>query len=197
MEICNDKLSSTCSENFFGIKIDNKLTLEEHIEGLCKKASQKVSAVARISSLMRFEQRKRIVNLFITSHFSHYPLVWMFHSRRLNNRIDHIHERALKIIYQDYNSSFKELLRKDKTKINKNVLIECQKQKSICILKDLIDRSSHWKCSVRKGVLGNFAKFPRTCGKEKTCARASFLIKLQLTDVRHKYKKALYSTSIL
>ena len=143
MDICNEKLSSTCSETIFGIKIDNKLTLDEHVEGLCKKTSQKISAVARISSLMRFEQRKRIVNLFITSHFSHYPLVWMFYSRRLNNRIDHIHERALKIIYQDYNSSFKELLRKDKTKINKNVLIECQKQKSICILKDLIDRSSH------------------------------------------------------
>ena len=143
MDICNEKLSSTCSETIFGIKIDNKLTLDEHVEGLCKKASQKISAVARISSLMRFEQRKRIVNLFITSHFSHYPLVWMFHSRRLNNRIDHIHERALKIIYQDYNSSFKELLRKDKTKINKNVLIKCQKQKSICILKDHIDRSSH------------------------------------------------------
>ena len=91
------KLSSTCSEKFFGIKIDNKLTLEEHVEGLCKKASQKVSAVARISSLMRFEQRKRIVNLFITSHFSYYPLVWMFHNRRLNNCIDHIHERT----YQD------------------------------------------------------------------------------------------------
>ena len=143
MDICNEKLSSTCSETIFGIKIDNKLTLDEHVEGLCKKTSQKISAVARISSLMRFEQRKRIVNLFITSHFSHYPLVWMFHSRRLNNRIDHIHERALKIIYQDYNSSFKELLRKDKTKINKNVLIKCQKQKSICILKDHIDRSSH------------------------------------------------------
>ena len=114
--------------------------------------------MTRISSLMRFEQRNRIVDLFITSHFSYYPLVWMFHSRRLNNRIDHIHGRALKIIYQDYNSSFKELLRKDKTKINKNVLIECQKQKSICILKDLIDRSSHRKCSVRKDVLRNFAK---------------------------------------
>ena len=113
MDICNKKLSSTCSETFFGIKIENKLTLEEHIDGLCKKASQKVNAVARISSLMRFEQRKRIVNLFITSHFSHYPLVWMFHSRRLNNRIDHIHERALRIIYQAYKSSFKELLRKD------------------------------------------------------------------------------------
>ena len=111
-----------------GIKIDNKLTFEEHVKRLCKKASQKVSAVARISSLMRFEQRKRIVNLFITSHFSHNPLVWMFHSRRLNNRIDHIHERALKIIYQGYNSSLKEQLRKHKTEINKNVLTECQKK---------------------------------------------------------------------
>ena len=85
----------------------------EHVERLCKKASQKVSALARISSLMRFEQRKRIVNSFITSHFSFCPLVWMFHSRRLNNRINHIHKRALRIIYPDYNSAFKELLRKD------------------------------------------------------------------------------------
>ena len=62
---------------------------------------------------MRFEQRKRIVNSSITFHFSYCPLVWMFHSRRLNNRINHIHERASIIIYQDYKSSFKELPRKD------------------------------------------------------------------------------------
>ena len=96
MDICNEKLLSTCNENFLGIKIDNKLTLEEHVEGLCKKASQKVIAVARILSLKRFEQRKRIVNLSATSHFSHNPLVWMFHSRRINNRIDHIHEAIFK-----------------------------------------------------------------------------------------------------
>ena len=80
---------------------------------MCKKACQNISALTRISTLMRFEQRKRIVNAFITSHFSFCPLVWMFHSRRQNNRIKHFHERALRIIYQDYNSSFKELLRKD------------------------------------------------------------------------------------
>ena len=129
MDICNKKFSSTCSEKFLGIKIDNKLTFEEHIEGLCKKASQNVSDVARILSLMRFEQRKRIVNLFITFHFSYCPLVWMFHNRRLNNCIDHIHERA----YQNYNSAFKELLRKRQL-LNINVLIKCQKQKSFHIL---------------------------------------------------------------
>ena len=74
MDICNEKLSSTCSEKFVGIKIDNKLTLEEHVEGLCKKASQKVSAVARISSLMRFEQRKCIINLFKIYSFLLLPI---------------------------------------------------------------------------------------------------------------------------
>ena len=90
-----------CNEKLLGIKIDNKLTFEEHVEGLCKKASQKVSALARISSLMRLEQRKHITNSFITSHFSYCPLLWMLHNRHLNNRINHIHERALRIIYQE------------------------------------------------------------------------------------------------
>ena len=37
----------------------------------------------------------------------------MFHSRALNNTINRIHERALRIVYKDYNSTFQELLNKD------------------------------------------------------------------------------------
>ena len=37
----------------------------------------------------------------------------MFHSRRLNNKINSIHERALRITYQDNTSTFQELLNKD------------------------------------------------------------------------------------
>ena len=48
VDICNEKLSIKCSEKFLGIKIDNKLTFEEHVEGLCKKVNQKGGAVARI-----------------------------------------------------------------------------------------------------------------------------------------------------
>ena len=44
-----------CRENLSGIKIDNKITFEKHLEKLCKKASQKVIALARFSSLIRFE----------------------------------------------------------------------------------------------------------------------------------------------
>ena len=50
---------------------------------------------------------------FATFQFGYCPLIWMFHSRRLNNKINSIHERALRITYQDHISTFQELLNKD------------------------------------------------------------------------------------
>ena len=50
---------------------------------------------------------------FIASEFGYCPLVWMFHSRKLNSRVNKLHERALRIVYQDYAPSFTELLEND------------------------------------------------------------------------------------
>ena len=52
---------------------------------------------------------------FINSQFGYCPLVWMFHSRKLNNRINNNHERAIRIVFNDYISTFQELLIKDKS----------------------------------------------------------------------------------
>ena len=46
---------------------------------------------------------------FPTSQFSYCLLIWMFHSGNLNNKINRIHERALRLVYQN-NLSFSELL---------------------------------------------------------------------------------------
>ena len=50
---------------------------------------------------------------FITSQFQYCPLIWMFHSRQLNQKINKIQERALRITYKDTESTFSELLQKD------------------------------------------------------------------------------------
>ena len=55
------------------------------------------------------------MNTFIESQFSYCPLVWMFCSRKLNRKINHIHERALRLVYDDYTSTFEELLKKDES----------------------------------------------------------------------------------
>ena len=55
------------------------------------------------------------MKLFIISQFGYCPLIWMFYSRTLNNKINSIHERTLRITYNDRKSSFEKLLRKDNT----------------------------------------------------------------------------------
>ena len=50
---------------------------------------------------------------FAHLQFGYCPLIWMFHNRTLNNKINRIHERALRIVYRDKTSSFTELLQKD------------------------------------------------------------------------------------
>ena len=50
---------------------------------------------------------------FVESQFGYCPLIWTFHTRVLNNKINRIHERALRITYKDKSSTFQELLEKD------------------------------------------------------------------------------------
>ena len=49
------------------------------------------------------------------SQFEYCPLTWMFYSRKANSKINHIHERSLRIVYKDNISSFEELLKKHKS----------------------------------------------------------------------------------
>ena len=81
-----------------------KFCLEFH-KALYKKASQKLHALARIAHYMDFEKRR--------SQFNYCPLIWMFHNTALNNRTNKIHERALRLVYQNKSLSFSELLELD------------------------------------------------------------------------------------
>ena len=110
--INGDLISNSKSEKLLGVTIDSKLNFDEHVSRLCNKASQKLSALARISSYMKLDQKRRIMKAFISSQFGYCPLVWMFCSRRLNNRINFIQKRGLRIVYNDKLSSCQELLEK-------------------------------------------------------------------------------------
>ena len=80
---------------------------------MCKKASQKLYALSIIAPFMDLKQRRNIIKAFAESQFGYCPLIWMFHSRELNNKMSRIHEKALRITYKDKSSTFQELLEKD------------------------------------------------------------------------------------
>ena len=62
---------------------------------------------------MSLEKHRLLMKAFIQSQFGYCPLIWMFHSRKLNNLINRIHERSFRIVYQEKCSSFEEQLCKD------------------------------------------------------------------------------------
>ena len=113
INIDGSNLTNKKEQKLLGIKFDSSLSFKGHITSLCKKASQKLPGLARIVNYMDLPKRRVLMKAFITSQFSYCPLIWMYRSRTLNNRINNIHERALRLTYKDNQSSFKELLEKD------------------------------------------------------------------------------------
>ena len=93
--------------------IYSKLSFDHHVSKLCQKASNKLYALARISPYMDQNKLRNLMRAFITNQFQYCPLIWMFHSRQLNQKINKIQERALRITYKDTESTFNELLQKD------------------------------------------------------------------------------------
>ena len=95
-------VKSRREEKRLGVKIDSKPSFENHVSSLCKKASQKLHALTRVVNFMDLAEHKSLMKAFILTQLNYYPLIWMFHSKQLNNRINKMQERALRLVYKDY-----------------------------------------------------------------------------------------------
>ena len=103
------KIPSSEEHIALGITIDNKLTFYSHLKQLCKKVANKLNALTRVAPYLNYNQTKLIYNSFFKGQLSYCPLIWTFCSRRSNHLINQLQKRALRIIHEDYNSSFSEL----------------------------------------------------------------------------------------
>ena len=110
IKIIGSTIKASKEEVLLGVRIDSDLTFREHVTSIRSKANQKLHALTRLSKYMSLQKRHILIKSFITSQFNNCPIVWMCHSRSLNNKVNHIHERALRVIYQDFQSSFSALL---------------------------------------------------------------------------------------
>ena len=59
---------------------------------------------------MTLERRRALMKAFIESQFGSCLLIWMFWGKNSNIQINHLHERALRVIYNDNQSSFEHFL---------------------------------------------------------------------------------------
>ena len=78
-----------------------------------KKSKSKAVCSCPNSPIHGFKKGRNIFKAFAESQFGYCPLIWMFHGRGLNNKINRVQERALRMTYKDKSSTFQELLEKD------------------------------------------------------------------------------------
>ena len=96
------------------IRANCGLKFENYLDDASKKASNsKINALSRFIPFMNLSKKKKLRNSFVKSQFSYCPLVWMCHSCTINHKINHLHERCSRVIYNDKISSFKKLLERD------------------------------------------------------------------------------------
>ena len=95
------------------VPIDNKLNFDVHVKELCKKMSQKLCAFSRIRPFLNREEAKMLLTAIVMLNLSYCHLISMFFSKSANTEINRTNKRALRVLHEDYDSSFEQLLEKD------------------------------------------------------------------------------------
>ena len=85
-----------------GIVFDSELKFKEHISKICNMVHKKINSLLRIADHMSLDKQKMLLKAFNKSHFSYCSLIWILHLRALNNKISHLREKALRIVYLDF-----------------------------------------------------------------------------------------------
>ena len=97
-----------------GVMLDNDMKYSSHIRNICVKASRQLNVLKRLSKYLNEQSRYAVYMSFMSSTFQYCPVVWMFCGKVNGNKLEKLHERALRFIYKDNTSGYDELLLRSK-----------------------------------------------------------------------------------
>ena len=111
-----DTVNITCEEvvKLLGVDIDFNLSFDSHISNICKKAAQQLNVMRRIGHNLSLLNRLTIFHTFVLSNFNFCPLAWHFCSETNTKKMEKLQERGLRFVYNDFSSSYEDLLTKTK-----------------------------------------------------------------------------------
>ena len=111
ISIKNSSMEGNSSEKFLGVTVDSNFRFQKHINESYKKGNQNIPVLARCAKHMSTAKRQTLLNTFVRFQFSSCLLVWVFHTKELNNKIHSLLEKDLRLTHQNRNSSFDQLLK--------------------------------------------------------------------------------------
>ena len=110
--VINDtKIQRNNSVKFLGITIDDKLEFNSHVANLCIKAGNQLNVLYRFKNIFSVEEKKIVYQTFVLSNFNYCPIVWNFCCTMMMRKIEYIQERALRFIYNDFKTEYRDMLK--------------------------------------------------------------------------------------
>ena len=128
LNINNSIISSEKSVTLLGIEIDNKLNFDKQVSNICRKANNRLNAIGRIQNCLGKKEKEAVINAFVYLHFMYCPLTWYFCSKNSQNKIEKIQYRSLKMLTNDYNSDYKDLLN-----VTKNSTMDIRRLRTLAL----------------------------------------------------------------
>ena len=110
-----------------GFIVDDRLNFRQHVSQMCTRAGRQVNALRRLSSFLSIENKLAIYKAFIQANFSFGPYVYHFTGRCEARMMEKVNERALRVVYDDFTSSYSDLL-------NQNNQISLYDQRTIYVI---------------------------------------------------------------
>ena len=107
LKIGDKIIKASYSVKLLGVHIDNQLNFKLHVSKICRSATNQLSALIRLKRFLAFEEK--FSDFY--SNFNHCPLVWMFSSAKSLNKIEFLQRRALRFLYDNYDSSYESILK--------------------------------------------------------------------------------------
>ena len=103
----------TPSENIkiLGVYLDKDLSFTKHVSNLCKTTAKQVNILGRLTGQLSYESKLKILHSFVLSNFNYCSLVYHESGSRNDCKLEKIQERALRSVFNDFQSSYSELLK--------------------------------------------------------------------------------------
>ena len=153
IEIDNKMVQNDCNVKLLGLNIDCRLNFTYHVNELCSKAGRKLKVLARLSKTVDTESKLMLFHSFILSQFEYSSMLWHFCKSDDTKMVEKIQKQALRYVFNDYDSSYSELLQK------------CVRQLMYTNrLRNMID-------FVHKCMTGNVPKYLENMFVPNTCSR--------------------------
>ena len=99
IKIGNRTIRPERTVKLLGVTLDDKLNFDLHVSKICKTASTQLNALYRFKSILHLQAKRVLVQSFVYANFNYCPLVWHFSSAKSLLKVEKIHERAVRFLY--------------------------------------------------------------------------------------------------